>query len=158
MGAALAGLLLSWAAQKRELMRVLCVMMIAASLAGLSADVLRGLTGRTRPYADVPQGFYGIRSDSRWLITKHAYNSFPSGHTAAMTGFVFPLLLWRRRLLVIVVPLVAVVAAARVYLGAHHVSDTVAAAILGSFVAILVWSQFESRQLLRRDNRTANRS
>ncbi len=120
-------------------MRMICVMMIAASLAGLSADLLRGLTGRTRPYAQVPQGFYGVRSGSEWLITRHAYNSFPSGHTATIAGFAVPLLLWRRRLAWLVVPVISLVAAARVYLGAHHLTDILAGALLGTLIAVAVF-------------------
>ena len=142
MGYAVVALLIAWLRGRREVMRVICVMMIAASLAGLSADLLRGLTGRTRPYYDqVPQGFYGVHDGSRWLITKHAFNSFPSGHTSAITGFAIPLLFWRRWLALLVVPLITVVAAARVYLGAHHLSDVVAGAILGSVVAAFVWRE-----------------
>ena len=142
MGYAAIGLVIAWQRGWRKVMRVICVMMVAASLAGLAADVLRGLTGRTRPYYnEVPQGFYGVHDGSRWLITKHAYNSFPSGHTSAITGFAVPLLLWRRWLAMLVVPLIAIVAAARAYLGAHHLSDVVASAILGSAIAIWVWRQ-----------------
>jgi membrane-associated phospholipid phosphatase len=145
MGFAVVGLALAWCFGRREIMRVICVMMIAASLAGLCADVVRGITGRTRPYfKDVPQGFYGVHDGSRWLITKHAYNSFPSGHTAAITGFTVPLLVWRRRLIVAVVPLIGIVAAARIYLGSHHLSDVVASVILGTFIATWVWRQVTS--------------
>ena len=141
MAMAGAGLLLAWVRGWRDWMRVLCVMMIAASLAGLSADLLRGLTGRTRPYAQVPQGFYGIRSGSKWLITEHAYNSFPSGHTAAIAGFAVPLLFWRRRLAWLVFAIISLVAAARVYLGAHHLTDIFAGALLGALIASAVWGR-----------------
>jgi membrane-associated phospholipid phosphatase len=145
MGMALVVLVIAWRIGRRDIMRVICAMMVASSIAGLSADFLRGMTGRTRPYfTEAPQGFYGVHDGSRWLITKHAYNSFPSGHTAAITGFAVPLLLWRRRLVVVVVPLIAVVAAARIYLGAHHLSDVIASMILGSIVAAWVWRQIGS--------------
>jgi undecaprenyl-diphosphatase len=87
----------------------------------------------------VPQGFYGVRHDSKWLVTKHAFNSFPSGHTAAITAFAVPLWLWRRRLALLVIPAIAAVAASRIYLAAHHLSDVVAGAMLGSVIAIFVW-------------------
>jgi len=137
---AVAGLACAWLSKRRAWIRVLCAMIMAASLAGLSADLLRGMTGRTRPYyREVPQGFYGVRHDSRWLITKHAFNSFPSGHTAAITGFAVPLLWWRRRLLLVIVPLIGAVGAARIYLGSHHLSDVLASVVLGSWVA--AWSR-----------------
>jgi membrane-associated phospholipid phosphatase len=145
IGYALLALMIAWLRGRRDLARVLCAMIIAASLAGLAADVLRGLTGRTRPYyKEVPQGFYGVHDGSRWLITKHAFNSFPSGHTSAITGFAIPLLFWRRSFILLVAPLIVAVAAARVYLGSHHLSDVVAAAILSSVVAAWVWREITS--------------
>jgi len=136
-------LLIAWFRNRREWMRILCLMMIAASLAGLSADLLRGLTGRTRPYAQVPQGWYGIRNGSQWLIVKHAYNSFPSGHAATIVAFGLPLIFWKRRWAAAVLSGMAAVACARVYLSAHHVSDVVAGAILGTLVATVVWRRLK---------------
>ena len=145
MGMAACGLVTAWLCRRRDWMRVICAMMVAASLAGLSADLLRGITGRTRPYyKQVPQGFYGVHDGGQWLITKHAYNAFPSGHTAAMTGFTLPLLFWRRWFACLAVPVIAAVAAARIYLGAHHFSDVIAGAILGSLVAAWVWRRVVS--------------
>jgi len=140
------GLLVAWLRSRRDWVRVLCAMMIAASLAGVSADLLRGMTGRTRPSAQVPQGWYGVRSGSQWLIIKHAYNSFPSGHAAAIVAFGLPLFFWKRSLGILVFCCVAVVGVARVYLGAHHISDVVAGAILGTLIAVLVWRRLNFKE------------
>ena len=141
---------IAWLRGARRWQRVICAMMVAASLAGLSADFLRGVTGRTRPYhSAVPQGFYGVHDGTQWLITKHAYNSFPSGHTAAISGLLAPLVLWRRRFAATAVPVVCVVAAARVYLGAHHLSDILAGALLGTIVATAVWRRWFSEPAVR---------
>jgi membrane-associated phospholipid phosphatase len=146
MAAGAISLLLAWWRGRRDLMRLFAVMMISASLAGLAADFLRGATGRTRPYVqDAEQGFYGVRKEGQWLIIKHAYNSFPSGHTTAISAFTVPLLLWRRWLALLAIPLVVIVAASRVYLGAHHPSDIVAGAILGTLVAVWVWRRLMTR-------------
>ncbi len=139
MAGAVLGLLAAWFRQRRDWMRVLCTMAIAASIAGLSADLVRGLTGRTRPYAPAAQGWYGVRNEGRWLIGKHAYNSFPSGHTSAITGFAVPLFLWRRRLGLVAFPIILIVASARIYLSVHHLSDVIAGMFLGTLVATLVW-------------------
>ncbi len=149
LGAALS-LLLAWWKERRDWMRVLCVMMVAASIAGLSADILRGVIGRTRPSAQVTQGWYGMRSGGEWLIVKHAYNSFPSGHTTAAAGFSLPLFFWRRRLGWIVLPLIALVASSRIYLGAHHLSDTIAATLLGFLVASWIWQRSAAGERLVR--------
>ncbi len=133
------GLLIAWLRSRRDWMRVLCAMMIAASLAGLSADFLRGVTGRTRPYTHAPQGWYGVRRDSQWLVFQHAYNSFPSGHTTTAVAFALPLFFWRRRLGLAAFLFIAAVAWARVYVGAHHISDVVAGAALGGLIAAWIW-------------------
>ena len=154
MGAAGMGLLLAWLCRRRDWMRMLCVMMIASSIAGLSADALRGLTGRTRPYVEA-QGWHGIRSGSQWLITKHAYNSFPSGHVTAAVAFGLPLFLWRRWLAFLVFPFAGVVGGARIYAGAHHLSDAVAGAILGSLIAAWVWRRSFSRGQITQESAPA---
>jgi undecaprenyl-diphosphatase len=142
VGAAAVALLLAWRTRRRDWQRVLCTMMVAASIAGLSADLLRGLSGRTRPYSKAPQGFYGPHHESKWLIGRHEYNSFPSGHTATITAFVLPLIISRRRLTPLLLPVIVLVAAARVYTGAHHLSDVMAGAVLGTIVATLVARRF----------------
>ncbi|MEP6809417.1 MAG: phosphatase PAP2 family protein [Chthoniobacterales bacterium] len=144
LGAVGAGVIAWWRA-RRDLVRIFCVMIVAASVAGLSADILRGVLGRTRPSAKVTQGWYGPRSGSEWLIGKHAYNSFPSGHTTAATGFALPLFFWRRRWGWVAVPFIAAVAAARVYLGAHHLSDVLAGMLLGALLASWIWRRFTAR-------------
>ena len=142
---ALIALLFAWLKKRRDWLRMLCVMMLAASVAGLTADLLRGVTGRTRPSAAVPQGFYGVRNDSQWLITKYAYNSFPSGHTAAITGFLVPLILWWRRIAWVALPIICVVGAARVYVGAHHPSDIIAGTLLGAVIAVVVQRRLQAQ-------------
>ena len=145
---AVVAFLFAWWRQRRDWMRVLCVMMVAASLAGLSADFLRGITGRTRPSAAVAQGWYGMRSNTKWLVFQHAYNSFPSGHTSAAAGFALPLFFWRRRFAPAALSFIFVVASARVWAGAHHLSDVIAGAALGTLIAFLVWRRSDAGERL----------
>ncbi|HEY5754026.1 MAG TPA: phosphatase PAP2 family protein [Chthoniobacterales bacterium] len=85
-GAAAGGI--CWWRGKRELTRVILMMMLASTLAGAAANTLRLTTGRTRPNVrHVEQGFYGLRHDGKWLIGTNKFNSFPSGHTATAFGF-----------------------------------------------------------------------
>ena len=139
------GVVIAWRSKRPDWVRVLCVMMIAASLAGLAADILRAVTGRTRPYVQARQGFYGIHDGSQWLLTEHAYNSFPSGHTAAITGFLVPLVAFRRRVAWTAVPIICLVGAARIYVGAHHPSDIVVGAVLGTCVAVIALRRAAAR-------------
>jgi undecaprenyl-diphosphatase len=110
--------------------------MISASVAGLLADTTRGLSGRTRPNSGLEAGWFGPRHESRWVLGDARYHSFPSGHTATATGLVTSILIARRRLGFILLPLPLTVAAARICVGAHYFSDTVAGAALGAATAL----------------------
>jgi len=98
---------------------------------GLCATILRFLIGRTRPIANLPQGFYGIWHDSHWIIGQYKFSSFPSGHTATAVGFAAALWQLDRRAGLLAGLLAALVAWSRIALSRHHFSDIVAAALLG---------------------------
>ena len=140
MGAAAVGLAVSWWRGRRDWVRLLAMMMIASSIAGLSADCVRGLTGRTRPNAPALQGWYGVRHDGKWLIGQHAYNSFPSGHTSAATAFATALWLVHRKRGGLLLLGAAAIAASRLFLRDHHLSDVVAGAFLGTGTAL--WTRY----------------
>lgn len=139
MAASLVALAIAKLRQRRDWIRILAAMMIAASIAGLTADCIRGLTGRARPNADVPQAWYGMRHDSKWLIGRHAYNAFPSGHTTVATAFATVLWLSHRRRGAVLLLGAIIVGGSRIYLSDHHFSDVVAGFALGGAVATWVW-------------------
>ena len=122
-----------WIAHRRrdeDRQRTILTMMIVGSLAGLAADALRVTTGRTRPNSETVQGWFGMKHDSRWLITDNRYKAFPSGHVATAMGLVAPLLLLRRRSGWLLLPLAVAIAASRIILGAHHLSDVIVGTLL----------------------------
>lgn len=100
--------------------------LMLAMIGGTALNVLLKLTyERARPVFEDP-------------IVSHLTYSFPSGHTATATTFYGVLAaflvsrVWshgkRRALVAAAVAMVALVAFSRVYLGAHYLSDVVAAA------------------------------
>ena len=109
--------------------------LVAGILCGGTSTLLRCAMGRTRPRAEVPQGWYGPWSDGHLLVGVATYNAFPSGHTATIAGMA--VLALRRRLAFrgILVALTIAVAAARIALAAHRFSDIVAALLLAFFLA-----------------------
>ena len=145
MGFAALCLGIAWLRRRRDWVRILIAMMIASSIAGLGADCLRGITGRTRPNAAVAQGWYGMHHGSEWLVGRHAYNSFPSGHTAAAVAFAVTLLLSRRWPGLLLLSGAIVVAGSRIYLRDHHFSDVMAGAMLGGTIACWVWFRLMDR-------------
>jgi membrane-associated phospholipid phosphatase len=123
----------------RRVARLVSIMLIASVLAGLAANIVRGLSGRGRPRAPIEmQGWHGPHDGKQWLVGKSKRNSFPSAHTATATAFFAPLCLgFARRAgvvklgiaLAIVAPVL--IAASRIALNAHFLSDVVAGALVG---------------------------
>jgi membrane-associated phospholipid phosphatase len=123
----------------RMTIKLAIALALCSSLAGIVTTTIRSLTGRTRPSANVAQGWYGIRHDSQWLVGKYQYNSFPSGHTGCAVGFAIPLFLGLRRGRMPAVLFAAAVGWSRVYLGCHHLSDVAVAAVIGITVGLFAW-------------------
>lgn len=117
--------------------RVFGTMLIACALAGASARVIKITSGRARP---------SVRTESFWNGPGFSskYHAFPSGHTAASTAFFGTLFFVSWRLALACLPIPLLIAASRMYVGAHFFSDVVFAAILGIMCAFLAAKWFLS--------------
>jgi len=115
---------------------------ITCELTGLAGLILRILFGRTRPLADVPQGFYGVWYHGHWIIGKYEFSSFPSGHSATAAGLAAAAWIVSSRWGAVATLYALLVMWSRIALQSHHLSDVVAAAVLAVPLAIL------SKQLL----------
>ncbi len=111
-------------------MRIGLTMILACALAGIAARGVKIATGRARPSVKQELGWNGPRLSSR-------YNSFPSGHTAATSAFFGVLFFADRRAGLLLLPVPLLIAASRMYVAAHYLSDVVCAALLGVFFAWL---------------------
>ena len=134
-----AGYLLARRVRSVRWQRLLLSAMIASTLAGMAVNASRLTTGRTRPRAGAPQGWYGPYHDGRWLIGKADFNSFPSGHTATAVGFAGVLLFGAPAWGSVAIAIAGLIAYSRLLLGAHHPSDVVAATVIALAVAWTVW-------------------
>lgn len=110
--------------------------LVSVSMEALVYQSAAFLVGRSRPVGVEQLDFGG------------EHFSFPSGHVGATVclGLVFVALAWPHRtprgrvLLVVVLTLVvALVVVSRLYLGMHHVSDTLSGALVGAAAAALGW-------------------
>jgi membrane-associated phospholipid phosphatase len=140
-------LLIGWLMKRPAFNRILIFMLGSSVTGGLLANVLRILTGRTRPSARVASGWYGLMAHGRWVAGSYAYSSFPSAHTAVAIACVAPLWILlppaRRLLIALPASLIALcIAASRILLNAHHLSDVLTSAWLGTLVAVLVCARF----------------
>jgi membrane-associated phospholipid phosphatase len=137
-----------WAVAKwRKLSRLetlFRVMIYAAVVSGVCANICRCATGRTRPSSQLEAGWYGP-AKGVGFGEAHKFQAFPSAHTSVVAGFLAPVLIAasRRRFNTrslgfgaLVVAGVGLMAWARVWVGAHRFSDVIAAVILGGCVAL----------------------
>ena len=114
----------AWWRRSKPWMRIFAAMIAACALAGISTRVVKIAAGRPRPNVQTEAGWSGPKLSAR-------YHAFPSGHTAASTAFfaVLAFANWRIGAGLLVLPLL--IAFSRMYVGAHYLSDVVAAAVIG---------------------------
>lgn len=92
-------------------------------------QVIGGLVDRARPYETL--------TDAHVLVSRTTDFSFPSDHAVAVGAVAAGLVLAHRRLGALAIVLAAIMAAARVYVGAHYPGDVAAGVALGAAVVVL---------------------
>lgn len=103
-------------------------------ICGGVVHVFKMIIGRPRPMT-------GETLFHMWTLNPH-YHSFPSGHTADISGSTLALILWRRRwrwTLFLGLAL-ALMAGTRIYLMQHYPTDTFFGWVLGSFSAWAIYT------------------
>jgi membrane-associated phospholipid phosphatase len=131
----LVGLVLAavaWRRGSKKWTRIFLSMLIALSIAGLAGRAIKVTTGRARPSVRSEQAWNGIEFSSK-------FHAFPSGHVASSTAFLVVLLFANWRIGLACLPIPVLIGFARIYIGAHYLSDVVCAAVLGILSAVFVW-------------------
>jgi membrane-associated phospholipid phosphatase len=134
----LVGLVLAavaWQRGSKRWTRIFLSMLIALSIAGLAGRAIKITTGRARPSVRSEQAWNGIEFSSK-------LHAFPSGHVASSTAFLVVLLFANWRIGLACLPIPVLIGFARIYIGAHYLSDVVCAAVLGILSAVFVWRWF----------------
>jgi membrane-associated phospholipid phosphatase len=124
-------LAIAWICGSKKWTRIFLSMLIAMSIAGVAGHVIKRSIPRPRP---------SVHSELRWGGPRFSskYHAFPSGHVGASTAFFAALFFARRRIGLACLPIPALIAFSRMYLGAHYLSDVICAAVLGIFCALIV--------------------
>lgn len=118
-----------WRGQWRYIALPLAYLFVQVAVTAVLVQGTKVVVGRTRPYV-VEQGFH-------FFSTRNAFHSFPSGHTAEITGATAPLghslgtPLWC--IAFGVFP--ALMGFSRMLLREHHMLDVLGGALVGSFSA-----------------------
>jgi undecaprenyl-diphosphatase len=110
----------------------------AAGIGGAAAvgmfTLIKPLTGRERPCAIAPHCWATLLPPDRF--------SFPSGHTMTAFAVSTPLVLFYPALFPLLLFCTLSIAASRILLGMHFLSDVLAGSLLGSVLGILAYGVF----------------
>ena len=121
------------ATKSRAWRRAAVICFLGATLAGLFDDFFRLTLGRPRPDAHMPDGFYGIT-----YAFSGGFQSFPSGHAAAVFGTAAALLVTELPLGLVTTAFALGVVWARMELDRHYPSDVVVGSIIGIYFGLMV--------------------
>lgn len=111
---------------------------VAAS--GLAADLIKVTVCRARPKLLLQQGIYGFELFG-WSL-EHAWQSFPSGHSATALSAALSLSLLLPRFRPVFITAGIVIAVSRVVLCQHYLSDIVAGSALGVVTVVVLQPRF----------------
>jgi membrane-associated phospholipid phosphatase len=113
--------------------RLAVICFLGGTFAGIFDDCFRLTLGRPRPDAHFPDGFYGFPA-----ALSGRFQSFPSGHAAAVFGASVALLVTHRILGLITMAFALMVVWARLELYRHYPSDIAIGSIIGICMGLLV--------------------
>lgn len=111
------------------------LLLSSVALSGIAANILKGLLGRARPRLYVHEQIYGFD----FFHTEYSWLSFPSGHSATALGAASAMALIFPRYKTFFYFVGITVAASRVILAQHWLSDVIAGSVLGLAVTLLLY-------------------
>jgi undecaprenyl-diphosphatase len=120
--------LIPWSQRRGERRSGAVLATASAGLALLINQPIAHLVDRARPYVAHPHA-------GHLLISRSPDPSFPSDHATGAFALAFGIWLYDRTLGTVLLVIAAVLAFARVYVGAHYPGDVVGGALIGMAVA-----------------------
>lgn len=125
--------------KKKSLRTLALAMLLSGAAAGLTATILRFVSGRPRPSSQIADGLYGPRFQQNKhgvMLPSYNYNSLPSAHAATALGTAVPALILQPA---VGIPLTIVGVAigwSRFQLGRHNPSDIYLGFCIGTLFGI----------------------
>lgn len=99
--------------------------------------VLKQIIERQRPYLNVEAFGYGFKDFMDQLNYEYPTSySFPSGHSFSSFNAALFICLYKKKLGFITLPIAAIIAFSRIFLGAHYFSDVLVGSLLGCVFAV----------------------
>ncbi|CAA7621627.1 phosphatase PAP2 family protein [Magnetospirillum sp. UT-4] len=116
---------------------------LSIAVSGIISNIIKVSLGRYRPRYYLDQGLYGFEPFNRdWGM-----NSFPSGHSQAAFAAMTALIVIFPRHAALFLTVAVLVAASRVMITVHYLSDAVAGSWLAVAIAVLIARAFRARGL-----------
>jgi membrane-associated phospholipid phosphatase len=137
----LAGGLLLWLFYRKKDLHTAgggLLLLSSVALSGIIANILKCLLGRARPRLYVHEQIYGFD----FFHIEYAWLSFPSGHSATALGAASAMALIFPRYKIFFYLVGVIVAASRIILAQHWLSDVIAGSILGLATTILLYNKY----------------
>ena len=136
-----------WAARLGAAAVVPLFLFLAIAISGLITDLLKVVFGRARPKLLFANETFGFD----WWGTKADFWSFPSGHATTVVAIAAALFCLWPRFLPLYVAFAVLVSLSRAVIGAHYVSDVIAATFIAIAATAYLRHLFELRGISLRE-------
>ncbi|HCM83590.1 MAG TPA: phosphatase PAP2 family protein [Alphaproteobacteria bacterium] len=123
-------------------MHVALLMFLSVASSGIFVNVMKAIIARARPREFLREEIHGFWNWAQvWAGELSDYNSFPSGHAATSLAVAVTIVLCLPKkyhfLTVPILVLGCIVAASRVMVSVHYLSDVIAGSVIGVWAAVL---------------------
>lgn len=120
----------------------------SVALSGIAANILKSILGRARPRLYIHDQIYGFD----FFHIEYAWLSFPSGHSATALGAASALALIFPRYKIILYMAGIAIAASRIILTQHYLSDVLAGSYLGAATTLLLYQLLFKQRMHEKSN------
>ena len=113
------------------------LLLTSVAVSGIAVNILKSILGRARPRLYIHEQIYGFD----FFHIEYAWLSFPSGHSATALGAASALALIFPRYKTAFYTAGIIIAASRIVLAEHYLSDVIVGSFLGLATTLLLYQQ-----------------